>query len=77
MADVTYTINKDQKPTQEQIDMIESARKKQDQLLAEGRLSEVYDDECPETDPNTTPKRYEAMMRAVEQRNRSITRIRA
>lgn len=77
MADVAYTIDKDQKPTQEQISMIESARKKQDQLLAEGRLSEVYDDDCPETDPETTPKRYEAMMKAVGQRNRRIARKRA
>ncbi|MBO4373857.1 MAG: hypothetical protein J5829_02010 [Lachnospiraceae bacterium] len=74
MADVAYTIDKDQKPTQEQINMIESARKMQDQLLAEGRLSEVYDDDCPETDPVTTPKRYEAMMRAVGQRNRRIAK---
>lgn len=76
MADVTYTINKNQKPTQEQIKEIESAKKKQEQLLAEGCLSEVYDDDCPEIDPNTTPKRYEAMMRAVEQRNKGLTRIR-
>ena len=74
MADVTYTIKPDQKPTQEQIKMIETARKKQDQLLSEGHLSEVYDDDCPETDPENTPKRYEAMMRAVGQRNRRIAR---
>lgn len=77
MPDVTYKINKDQKPTQDQINMIESARKMQDQLLAEGRLSEVYDDDCPETDPETTPERYEAMMKAVGQRNRRIARKRA
>ena len=41
MADVTYTISKDQKLTKEQIKMIEEGRIYQDKLLAEGRFEEV------------------------------------
>lgn len=72
MAEVKYTISRDQKPTEEQIKMIEEAARKQERLLSQGRKDEVYDEDCPETDPETTPERYEAMMKAVAARNRRI-----
>ena len=75
MAEVRYTIATDQKPSLEQIDMIREARLKQEQLLAEGKKSEVYDEDSPETDPVLTPKRYEAMMKAVAERNRRIAAL--
>lgn len=62
MTEVRYTITKDQKPTQSQIEMIEAAR-------ARGY---VNDEDAPETDPEKTPERYAAMMKAVEERNRRI-----
>ena len=59
MAEVRYTITKDQKPTKEQIEMIEAARER----------GYVYDEDAPETDPVATPERYAAMMKAVAERN--------
>ena len=75
MAEVKYTIRPDQKPTAEQSEMIRAARIRQDQLLAEGRKEEVYDEDSPETDPIDTPERYRAMMEAVAQRNRRIAAL--
>lgn len=72
MAEVRYTIKRDQKPTREQIKMLEAAEARQEKLLAEGRKDEVYDEDSPETDPAATPERYAAMMRAVGERNRRI-----
>ncbi len=75
MAEVRYTITKDQRPTLDQEEMIKAARIRQEQLLTEGRKSEVYDEDCPETDSVLTPKRYEAMMNAVAERNRRIASL--
>jgi len=75
MADVKYTISKEQKATLEQIEMIRTARLRQDQLLKEGRKSEVYDADAPEIDPVLTPERYEALMNAVSDRNRRIASL--
>lgn len=72
MADVRYTITKDQKPTEAQIQMIQEGRKFQDSLLAQGRKDEVFDEDCPEIDPVTTPKQYQALMKAVEERDKRI-----
>ena len=65
MAEVRYTITKDQKPTKEQIEMIEAARER----------GYVYDEDAPETDPVATPERYAAMMNAVAERNRRIAEM--
>lgn len=62
MAEIRYSITRDQKPTAEQIEMIKSARAK----------GYTYDKDAPETDPIETPERYAAMMAAVEERNRRI-----
>lgn len=72
MAEVTYTITRDQKPTKEDVEMIRKARAKQDELLAQGRKSEVYDEDSPENSPEASPARYQAMMNAVAERNRRI-----
>lgn len=72
MAEVRYTITKDQKPTAEEIQMIRSAKKRQDELLAQGKDDEVYDEDCPSTDPDTSPERYQALLKAVGDRNRRI-----
>lgn len=72
MADVRYTITRDQKPTAEQIKMINEAARRQEELLAKGRKDLVYDDDCPEIDPVETPERYAALMKAVGERNRRI-----
>ena len=55
--------------------MVQDARIKQEELLREGKKSEVYDEDSPETDPVRTPKRYEAMMNAVAERNRRIAAL--
>lgn len=70
--EVRYTITRDQKPTKEQIEMINKAAERQEELLAQGRKDEVYDADSPETNPETTPERYAAMMKAVGERNRRI-----
>ena len=65
MAEVRYSIHKGQKPTQEQIEMIEAAHER----------GYVYDADAPETDPVKTPERYAAMMKAVAERNRRIAEM--
>ena len=65
MAEVRYSIHKGQKPTQEQIEMIEAARER----------GYDYDEDAPETDPIETPERYAAMMKAVAERNRRIAEM--
>ena len=65
MSEVRYSILKGQKPTQEQIEMIEAARER----------GYVYDEDAPETDPVKTPERYAAMMKAVAERNRRIAEM--
>lgn len=65
MAEVRYTIKKNQKPTREQIEMIEAACARE----------YVYDEDAPETDPEKTPERYAAMMNAVAERNRRIAEM--
>lgn len=72
MADIRYTITRDQKPTEEQVKMMREGREYQDKLLEEGRKSEVFDEDCPEIDPETTPERYAALLKAVGERNRRI-----
>lgn len=72
MEEVKYTITRDQKPTEDQIKMMREGRKYQEELLAEGRKDEVFDEDCPEIDPVTTPERYKALLKAVEERNRRI-----
>lgn len=70
--EVRYTITRDQKPTVDQIAMIDAAAERQQELLKQGRKNEVYDEDSPGTDPITTPERYAAMMRAVDERKRRI-----
>lgn len=72
MADVTYTITRDQKPTEDQVRMMEEGAKKQDRLLEAGRFDEVYDDDCPSTDPELNPEGYAALLKAVAERNRRL-----
>lgn len=74
MAEVTYKISSDQKPTKEDIEMIRNARVRQDELLAQGKKSEVYDEDSPENSPEASPVRYQAMMNAVGERNRRIAK---
>ena len=62
MSEVRYSIKKGQKPTEEQIKEVMEATKK----------APVYDSECPFVDPEKTPKNYEAMMKAVAERNRRL-----
>ncbi|MDY6305910.1 MAG: hypothetical protein SPL94_08125 [Oribacterium sp.] len=75
MADVTYTISKDQKLSEEQIKMIEEGRKYQDKLLEEGRYEEVFDEDCPSTDPELNPEGYAALVKAVGKRNRMLAEL--
>ncbi len=58
---VTYTIRKGQKPTPEQIAEIEAARE----------MKQEYDEDCPEITPENK-EMYDAMMRAVAERNQRI-----
>ena len=61
MGDVRYKITRGQKPTAEQIAQIEAAR----------NMKQEYDEECPEITPENKDM-YDAMMKAVGERNRRI-----
>ena len=63
--DVHYKLSRDTKPTKEQIAMIEAARS----------FPIVYDKDNSEIDPVATPAQYEALMKAVAERNQRITRL--
>lgn len=60
-----YKLRSDQELTDEQIAEIEAASKR----------PIVYDDDCPRIDPEDTPERYQALLKAVEDRNRRIALI--
>jgi len=60
--DVRYIMERDRRITKEEIAMIEAARE----------LPEVFDEDNPPIDPVSTPEQYEALMRAVGERNRRI-----
>lgn len=75
MADVRYTISSEQKLTDEQKKMIREGRKYQDDMIAQGRKDEIFDEDCPEIDPETTPERYQALLKAVGERNRRIAKM--
>ena len=62
MGDVRYKITRDQKPTAEQIAEIEAARK----------MPQEYDEDCPEISPEKNKEMYDAMMKAVAERNQRI-----
>ena len=63
--EIRFTLKKGSKISEEEIAMIESAK----------NMEPVYDAENPEIDPETTPELYEALMRAVGERNRRIVRM--
>ena len=63
--EVRYTLNNETCITAEQIAMIEAARE----------LEPVYDEDAPEADPVAAPKAYEALIRAVAERNQRIARL--
>lgn len=65
MSKVRYSVSRNQKPTPEQVAMIEAACKRE----------YTYDTDSPETDPEKTPERYAAMMNAVAERNRRIAEL--
>ena len=60
--DVFYTLKRGTKPNEEQIAMIEAAES----------LPVESDCDNPAIDPETTPEQYEALMKAVAERNRRI-----
>ena len=62
MADVRYTVKMGQKPTEEQIKEVEEAKKH----------PITFDEDCPEISEETNPLMYEAMMKAVAERNRRL-----
>ena len=63
--EIRFTLKKGSKISEEEIAMIEAAK----------NMEPVYDAENPEIDPETTPEQYEALMRAVGERNRRIVRM--
>lgn len=65
--EVRYTQKRGTRPTEEQIAMIEAAR----------NLSDEYDEDTPEIDPNVTPEHYAALMQAVAERNQRVLRWKA
>ena len=62
--DIRYKLKKGSVLTREEIAMIEEAK----------GLEPVYDEDNPAIDPVTTPELYNALMNAVADRNRSLTR---
>lgn len=75
MDNVRYRLKPGDKITDEEREMLRKAQEKQDQLLAEGRYDEVYDDDCPSTDPDQNPKLYAAFEKAAEERNRRLAKL--
>ena len=61
---VHYTLKKGTQLTEEEISMIRAAR----------NLPDEPDEDNPEIDPVETPKQYEALMKAVAERNQRIAR---
>lgn len=60
--DIHYVLGRGTKLTDEEIAMIEAARS----------LPETFDEDNPPIDPVATPEQYNALMRAVAERNRRI-----
>lgn len=60
--DIHYVLERGTKLTDEEIAMIEAARS----------LPETFDEDNPPIDPVATPEQYNALMRAVAERNRRI-----
>lgn len=69
MGDVQFSLNHNTKLSAEQIEMINTAKEKQDQLLEQERYDEVFDDDCPSTDEKLNPKLHAALLQAVKERN--------
>jgi len=65
VADVRYFLKKGQKLTNDQIEEIERAK----------TMPLVIDDDSPDPNPEKNPKLYEALMKAVGERNRKVTGI--
>ena len=63
--DIRFKLEKGTKISEEEISMIEEARSKEP----------VYDEDNPEIDPSSTPEQFEALMRAVGERNRRIAKM--
>ena len=62
--EIRYVLKRGTKLTPEEIAMIEAAR----------NLPAEYDEENPEIDPVATPEQYTALMNAVANRNRQLSR---
>lgn len=75
MEDDKYIFSLDSDISDEEKKMIRLAKEKQDKLLEEGRYDEVYDDDCPTTDPEQNPKLYAAFVKATEERNRRLAEM--
>lgn len=63
MSEIRYTLKAGQMPTEDQIN----------EVIEASKSPIVADDDCPLVDPEKTPKRYAAMMKAVAERNRRIS----
>ena len=63
--EIRFKLKKGSKISEEEIAMIEAAK----------NMEPVYDEDNPDIDPETTPEQFEALMRAVEERNRRIVRM--
>lgn len=60
--EIRYTLERGTKLTEEEVAMIEAARS----------LPETTDEDNPPIDPVATPEQYNALMKAVAERNRRI-----
>lgn len=65
--DVSYVLKRGTQMSEEEIAMIEAA----------SVMPEEYDDDNPEIDPAKTPELYKALIKAVGERNRRISKRRA
>ena len=63
--EIRFKLKKGSKLSEEEIAMIEAAKSKEP----------VYDADNPNIDPETTPEQFEALMRAVGERNRRIVQM--
>lgn len=75
MPDVKYILSPDSEISEEEKKMIQLAKEKQDKLLESGRYDDVYDDDCPSTDPEQNPNLYAAFVKATEERNRRLAEM--
>lgn len=61
--EITFKLRRGSQLSEEEIAMIKEA----------SSIDPVYDEDNPEIDPVSTPEQYEALMRAVAERNRRIS----